>query len=213
RYGKTVDNVLAVDALLEDGEAFRFARGGAFGSARAERLAKDALALAEAESAEILLRYPKVQRRVGGYNLDALIASQPNLAHLLLASKAPLALRTSATLKFPRLPKHRVMGVCHFPSFRSAMETTRHLVALGPAAVELVDHNVLVLGADIPLFKATLADITRGAPDCLLLVEFAGDELAALETDLKRLDECMADHGFTDAVVEVREPPRQRSVW
>ena len=105
------------------------------------------------------------------------------------------------------------MGVCHFPSFRAAMETTQHLVALGPVAVELVDNNVLVLGADIPLFVRTLADITRGQPNCLLLVEFAGDDLDALKRDLKRLDQCMADHGFADAVVEVVEPPRQKPVW
>ena len=105
------------------------------------------------------------------------------------------------------------MGVCHFPSFRAAMETTQHLVALGPVAVELVDNNVLVLGADIPLFRRTLADITKGEPNCLLLVEFAGDDLDALQRDLKRLDQCMADHGFPDAVVEVVEPARQKPVW
>jgi FAD/FMN-containing dehydrogenase len=105
------------------------------------------------------------------------------------------------------------MGVCHFPSFRAAMETTRHLVALGPTAVELVDNNVLVLGADIPLFRRTLADITRGQPNCLLLVEFAGDSVDALRADLTRLDECMADHGFPGGVVDIVEPARQRQVW
>jgi Fe-S oxidoreductase len=117
------------------------------------------------------------------------------------------------TLKLSRLPAHRVMGVCHFPSFRAAMETTKAIVALGPVAVELVDNNVLVLGADIPLFRRTLADITRGQPNCLLLVEFAGDNLPSIKADLKRLDACMADHGFPDAVVEVPEPVRQRQVW
>ncbi len=105
------------------------------------------------------------------------------------------------------------MGVCHFSAFRSAMETTRHLVELGPVAVELVDRNVLELGADIPLFRRTLEDITRGKPDCLLLVEFAGEDHGALVQDLKRLDRCMSDHGFADAVVEVVEPQRQRTVW
>src|SRR3712207_1507778 len=93
------------------------------------------------------------------------------------------------------------------------METTRHLVALGPVAVELVDNNVLVLGADIPLFRQTLAQITKGEPNCLLLVEFAGDDREALIAGLRRLHQCMADHGFPDAVVEVVEPARQRQVW
>jgi FAD/FMN-containing dehydrogenase/Fe-S oxidoreductase len=210
RYGKMVDNVLAVDALLPSGEAVHFATHNA---TTAQALAQDMLRLAERERAEIMARYPKVQRRVGGYNLDSLIQPDPNLAHLLVGSEGTLAAFTSVSLKLSKLPAHRVMGVCHFPDFRSAMVTTQHLVALGPVAVELVDNNVLVLGADIPLFRRTLADITRGQPNCLLLVEFAGDTLDGLKRDLKRLDQCMADHGFHHAVVEVVEPPRQKQVW
>ncbi len=210
RYGKMVDNVLALDALLPSGEAVHFATHNA---TTAQALAADMLRLAERERSEILARYPKVQRRVGGYNLDSLIQPDPNLAHLLVGSEGTLAAFTAVTLRLSRLPVHRVMGVCHFPNFRSAMETTRHLVALGPVAVELVDNNVLMLGADIPLFRRTLADITRGQPDCLLLVEFSGDSLDGLKRDLERLDQCMADHGFRNAVVEVIEPGRQRSVW
>ncbi|WP_244607226.1 FAD-binding and (Fe-S)-binding domain-containing protein [Bosea sp. CS1GBMeth4] len=215
RYGKMVDNVVGLEAMFHDGEAFALGEGplGDNASPRARALMENMLALAERHRGEIEAIFPKVQRRVGGYNLDELIAPAPNLSHLLVGSEGTLALTTQATLKLSSLPQHRVMGVCHFPSFRSAMETTQHLVALGPAAVELVDNNVLVLGADIPLFVRTLADITRGKPNCLLLVEFAGDDLSALKGDLRRLDQCMADHGFADAVVEVVEPARQKPVW
>jgi Fe-S oxidoreductase/FAD/FMN-containing dehydrogenase len=217
-YGKMVDNVLSVDAMLPDGERFAFGRvdnvsGGINGSERVRALAARMLGLADRERQEIEARFPKVQRRVGGYNLDSLIEPVPNLAHLLVGSEGTLALTTGVTLKLSPLPRHRTMGVCHFPSFRSAMETTRHIVALGPVAVELVDNNVLVLGADIPLFRQTLAQITKGAPNCLLLVEFAGEDKDALLGDLRRLDQCMADHGFPDAVVEVVDPAWQRRVW
>ncbi len=218
RYGKMVDNVEAIEALLPDGESVRIGpRGGndpgITGSRDAGSLADRMVTLAERERGEIDRRFPKVQRRVGGYNLDALLPEHPNLASLLVGSEGTLALTTAVTLKLSRLPVHRVMGVCHFPSFRSAMETTQHLVALGPVAVELVDQNILVLGADIPMFRRTLADITRGTPNCLLLVEFAGEDLASLQADLRRLDGCMADHGFPDAVVAIVEPARQRQVW
>jgi FAD/FMN-containing dehydrogenase/Fe-S oxidoreductase len=209
RYGKTVDNVLGVEALLADGQAVGFGPQGVDPG----DLGRAMLTLADAHRDEIERVFPKVQRRVGGYNLDSLIRPAPNLAHLLVGSEGTLAATTAVTLKLTRLPAHRAMGVCHFPSFRAAMETTRHLVALDPTAVELVDNNVLVLGADIPLFRATLADITRGRPDCLLLVEFAGESADDLAGELKRLDACMADHGFPDSVVEVREPARQRAVW
>jgi FAD/FMN-containing dehydrogenase/Fe-S oxidoreductase len=218
RYGKMVDNVLAIEALLCDGERVVFGPSsphgaGAAGSQRACQLGLRVLELARRERDEILRRYPKLQRRVGGYNLDALIAPEPNLAHLLVGSEGTLAVTTALTLKLTRLPAHRAMGICQFPDFRAAMEATRHLVALGPTAVELADNNVLRLGADIPLFRDTLADITRGRPDCLLIVEFAGDGAEALKRDLKRLAECMGDLGFPNAVVDVPEPARQRAVW
>src|SRR5919206_24199 len=78
RYGKMVDNVLAIDALLPDGERFSFGRvdnvgGGIGGSERVRALASRMLSLADRERAEIETRFPKVQRRVGGYNLDSLV--------------------------------------------------------------------------------------------------------------------------------------------
>ncbi len=207
-YGKMVDNVMAIEGLFADCTPFRFGPDRASPHALGERL----IGLAQAECDEIEARFPKVQRRVGGYNLDSLIVSEPNLAHLLVGSEGTLGLSTAITLRLSPLPRHRVMGVCHFPSFRSAMETTRHLVALGPTAVELVDNNVLTLGADIPLFRRSLERITRGRPDCLLLVEFAGEDRDALTAELRCLDACMADHGFPEAVVEVVEPAAQKEV-
>lgn len=215
RYGKTVDNVLAIEGLLADGTPISLTNQGlpASGAPRARDLLDEMNRLARHNAEEIERVFPKVQRRVGGYNLDELLRPTPNPAGLLVGSEGTLAISTSITLKLSTLPKHRVMGVCHFPDFRAAMETTQHLVALNPVAVELVDNNVLVLGADIPMFVRTLSDITKGTPNCLLLVEFAGDDLDDLRKDLKRLDQCMADYGFADAVVEVIEPHRQKSVW
>ncbi|WP_104825471.1 FAD-binding and (Fe-S)-binding domain-containing protein [Rhizobium sp. NXC24] len=214
-YGKMADNVLAIEAMFYDGEQFRLGAEPLADnmSPRIRPLMDRLISLAREHREDIETIFPKVQRRVGGYNLDELLPKDPNLSRLLVGSEGTLALTTAVTLKLSPLPKHRVMGVCHFPSFRSAMETTRHIVALQPVAVELVDNNVLVLGADIPMFVKTLGDITRGTPNCLLLVEFAGDDPDQLGHDLKRLDQCMSDYGFHDAVVEVVEPARQKSVW
>jgi FAD/FMN-containing dehydrogenase/Fe-S oxidoreductase len=218
RYGKMVDNVTAIGGLLADGQPFQFASrsnddGGVRGSEQVKDLARNMLALAQSERAEIGRMYPKLQRRIGGYNLDELLREQANFAGLLVGSEGTLVAITELRLKLARLPLHRVLGVCHFPSFRDSMATTQHIVRLGPTAVELIDHNVLTLGAEIPLFKRTLADITKGQPKALLLVEFAGEELEPLREDLRNLAICMADHGFADAVVEVVDMARQRRVW
>ncbi|HRE21602.1 MAG TPA: FAD-linked oxidase C-terminal domain-containing protein [Rhabdaerophilum sp.] len=207
-YGKMVDNVRAISAFDANGNRL------AFGADTARSpLVTQMLALAEHERDEILARFPKVQRRVGGYNLDALLGKNANSAHLLVGSEGTLAAFTEIELALMPLPAHRVMGVCQFPTFRAAMEMTRHLVALGPTAVELVDRNALDLGSDIAIFRETLRQIAQPETECLLLVEFAGDDAAELRRALIGLDTCMADHGFPACVVAVFDPGFQRRIW
>src|SRR5437660_6107111 len=77
RYGTMRDNTLSMDAVLADGSALHFGEvprdlAGMDSSEQAKNLFRDMLALGEREAAEISEKFPKVQRRVGGYNLDAL---------------------------------------------------------------------------------------------------------------------------------------------
>ncbi|BBI52998.1 hypothetical protein HORIV_54190 [Vreelandella olivaria] len=96
-YGNMVHNVLGVDALLADGSAasFGFVDSFAQGS-REQHLAQQVRAIAERVGPEIRDHFPKVLRRVGGYNLDLFDCQNPmpdhraNLAHLLVGSEGTL---------------------------------------------------------------------------------------------------------------------------
>jgi len=220
RYGTMRRNVRAIDAVLAYGSSARFAElppgaeADSFESPALAALSARLLALGRREAAEIAARFPKVHRRVGGYNIDALTGDTPvNLSHLLVGSEGTLAFSTAIELELQPVPAHRVLGVCHFPTLNGAMDATRHIVALAPAAVELVDRTMLDLARDIPLYRATLERTVRGAPAALLLVEFAGDDHGAQVRDLKRLSELMADLGHRDAVVEAVRPAFQREIW
>lgn len=218
RYGTMRDNVRAIDALLADGTRARFAElngsGDTILAPQAKELADRMLALGRREAAEIAERFPALRRRVGGYNIDALTGNTPvNLAHLLVGSEGTLAFSTSIELDLQPIPPHKVLGVCHFPTFYAAMDATQHLVKLGPAAVELVDRTMIELARDIPLFRQTLERFVRGEPDALLLVEFAGDDRDEQRRDLKRLGALMGDLGFPDAVVEAVDPTFQQAIW
>ncbi len=199
RYGTMRDNVLAIDAVLADGISAHF---GPIASdlsdvpAALRDLAKNLLALGAREAAEIEARFPKVQRRVGGYNLDALLANAPNLSHLLVGSEGTLAFSTRIELKLWPLLGRRAVGACHFGGFRQAMEAVRHIVELGPIAVELVDRTMIELARDIAMFRPTLQQFVRGEPDAILLVEFGEDDFAENQRRLARLHALMGDLGF-----------------
>ena len=226
RYGTMRDNVRAIDAITADGRAFHFGELPAdldsLDAAGGYRdMAKTLVGLGRREAEEIRTRFPPLMRRVGGYNIDALVpglsnrpgAVNGNLAHLLVGSEGTLAFSTNIHLKLHRLPKHKVLGICHFPTFYKAMESTQHIVKLGPAAVELVDRTMMDLARDIPLFRPTIERFVRGAPDALLLVEFAGDDRDEQLRKLHQLGELLGDLGFPGAVVEAINPADQREFW
>ncbi|HEX6112053.1 MAG TPA: FAD-linked oxidase C-terminal domain-containing protein [Geminicoccaceae bacterium] len=218
RYGIMVDNLLAIDALLADGEPIRFGEvpgnlGSVALSSRYLELIQAVRAIADREADAIATAFPRVQRRVGGYNIDRVRPSGHNMAQLLVGSEGTLALFRRLLLRLQPLPRHRALGVCHFPTFHDAMASTKRIVELAPSAVELVDRTILELGRQIPAYRPLIERFVRGAPDALLLVEFAGDEADDQRRQLRGLRELMADLGFPDGVVEAIEPAAQARIW
>jgi len=55
------------------------------------------------------------------------------------------------------LPAATVLGVCHFPTLRGAMDAVQHIVRLGPSAVELVDRTLLGLARENVAFRGAIA--------------------------------------------------------
>jgi FAD/FMN-containing dehydrogenase/Fe-S oxidoreductase len=221
RYGNMVHNVLGIDALLADGSEFHFGASDRIaGAPRAYRaLVERVHAVVRREAAEIEARWPKVLRRVQGYNIDMV---QPgaegsmlahNLAHLLVGSEGTLAYSRRIHLALSSLPQHKTLGVCHFPTFRQSMQAPQHIVKLAPTAVELVDRTMIELARGNAAFKPIVNRFLKGDPDAILLVEFAGDDHGEQLAKLKQLVELMAELGFPGGVVEITDPGLQKEVW
>ncbi|MBV9983093.1 FAD-binding oxidoreductase, partial [Bradyrhizobium sp.] len=225
RYGTMRDNTLSMEAALADGRELHFgevSRELAGVPEASAALFRDMLDLGAREADEIADSFPKVQRRVGGYNLDSLVPRNApnNMAHLLVGSEGTLAFTTKVELKLWPVIRNKVLGVCHFGSFYEAMDAAQHLVKLKPIAVELVDRTMIALGRDIALFQGVIASAVRGDPDAILVVEFAEEDQDENLRRLKQLSELMADLGFAwsneqrkrGGVVEVTEPALQTAI-
>jgi Fe-S oxidoreductase len=182
--------------------------------------------LALALKPEIEARWPKVLRRVGGYNLDVFHNQNEkpyaqdgsvNLAHLLVGSEGTLALTRSLKLQLSELPRAKVLGVVNFPTFYKAMDSAQHIVKLGSdgtlTAVELVDRTMIELSLQNPAFAATVRGALIGKPDALLLVEFAGADKAALLRKLSDLEQLMGDLGLPGSVVLMADEVPQKALW
>ena len=201
RYGTMRDNVISIEAVMHDGTVATF---GEVDLARAQSntpydlLAADMLALGAENAALIEARFPKLKRRVGGYNLDALVRNghAPNMAHLLVGSEGTLAYFTKIELKLWPVVGKKVMGVCHFPTFYQAMDATQHLVKTDPLSVELVDATMIGLSRQIPMFRPTIDKVVKGDPAAVLLVEFDEGSPEANAAKLRDLHQAMADLGF-----------------
>jgi FAD/FMN-containing dehydrogenase/Fe-S oxidoreductase len=220
-YGNMVHNVLGASAWLSDGSLVEFGPVSTLGS-RGREIADFVRDLASSLHDDIEARWPKVLRRVGGYNLDIFDnqSERPytadgsvNLAHLLIGSEGTLAYTRSLLLKLSPLPRAKVLGVVNFPTFHAAMDAAQHIVKLGPTAVELVDRTMIDLSAANPAFKATIESALVGTPAAILLVEFCGDHKAALLQKLKDLVDLADELGLPGCVVQMADDAAQKNLW
>lgn len=222
-YGNMVHNVLAIDAVLADGEKCHFGSlVKPVTESRTLGLLRGLERIATRERDEIIERVPKVLRRVAGYNIDLFDCQNPrtytddghaNLSHILVGSEGTLAYSRQITLKLAPLPAHKVLGVVNFPTFYQAMDMTQHIVKLKPAAVELVDRTMIDLSMENPAFRPVIEKALVGQPQAILLVEFAGETRDELLEQLDRLAELMADLGLPDSVVKMPEAGAQKALW
>jgi FAD/FMN-containing dehydrogenase/Fe-S oxidoreductase len=203
RYGNTRENTVSIDAILANGSAQHFSQvapdlSDLPANSSFAPLARELLAIAAEHAPDIEASFPKVQRRVGGYNLDSLLPgrNELNLAHILVGSEGTLAFSTAIELQLAPVLGRRTVGACHFGNFFHAMDAAQHIVKLGPIAVELIDRTMLGLARDIALFQPTIDAVVHGDPEAILFVEFAEEDYGESFRRLLRLVELMADLGF-----------------
>ena len=218
--GQTVDNVVDLDVVLSDGSTARFGaldgegleakmRAGALEGEVYRRL----LEIGEANAEEVLRRYPKIQRRVSGYNLDELVHGAPfDAARFVVGSEGTLVTITEAKLRLVPRPKVTSLAVLHFHDLLESMEATVETLELDPAAVELIG-SMIVRQARTNLEYSRMMDFIEGDPEALLAVELTGDSQVEVDAKLDRLEERMDRSGLGYAVRRLTEPEDQAKVW
>jgi FAD/FMN-containing dehydrogenase/Fe-S oxidoreductase len=153
-YGRTADNVVALDALTVGGE-------------RVASRSAELTALVDKSLGDIRPRFGLFSRQVSGYSLEHLLPEHGrSLDRFLVGSEGTLAVVTGATVRLVEDAPHRVLVVLGYPSMADAADAVPSLLAHSPVACEGLDERITALVPSAP-------DLPRGKG--WLFVEVTGE--------------------------------------
>ncbi len=193
-YGNMVHNVLAIEAILDDGSIFNFDQinknylATKNNQDRLYKIIDKFIDVRQQVGSEIDANWPTTQRRVGGYNIDLIDPEGFNSSNLLVGSEGTLSLFNKIKLKLSEIPKNKILGVCYFDNFHQAMELSKEIVKLKPTCVELMDQNLLNLAKEIPMYAGGIKKYIKGNPEAVLMVEFIDTEKSVYEKKINDLE-------------------------
>ncbi len=220
-YGKTSDHVLELDVVLADGTrtTLRPLADDELDSVAGRsdpvgRLHSGIREVVEPNRALIDQAFPRVMRRVSGYNLDSFVrdGARFDLGKLVSGSEGTLCTVVGAKLRLVERTPHTVLVACHFHDLIEAMQANLVALETSPAAVELTDKVLMDLTRNSPEHAPTRV-FMEGDPAALLFVEYFGDREDQLEMKMDELEDALRQHGLGYAYVRARDPGQQKRMW
>ncbi len=219
-YGKTVDHVLAAQVLLADGtelslhelspEAYEQKAQQPDREGQIYHTFRETI---QSHADEIKARFPKVMRRVGGYNFDEFVdAHHWNLAKLITGSEGTLAVTLELTLRLEPLPRHKSVAVVHFADLSEAIQAVQPMLPYQPSAIEILDQTVLRLSRE-NLTTQQHCHFIDGDPAAILIVEFYGDTTQEVMQRPAAMIEVLQQRGIGYAYPLFPEGKAYDDVW
>ena len=219
-YGKTLDHVKELNVILSDASQahLRELEGRELenileGSGLESDIYRNVLRVAREHIPEIEARYPKIMRRVSGYNLDDFTGSGPvNLARMAVGSEGTLCVTTEAKLNLVPRPMMTSLAVLHFRDLFVACEAIPEILKHDPSSIEILDRMVLERSRESFGHSQSLSFL-EGDPGSLLLTEFYGESEAELTAKMDALRDDMYSKRLAYACVNLLDRGAQATVW
>ena len=219
-YGKTLDHVLELTAYLADGSevlmkdlSLEELELKCQAQTSEGRIYKELTNIISSHREHILARYPKILRRVSGYNLDEFVKPQPlNLARLAVGSEGTLACVVEAKMRLVHRPKHVALDVIHFREVWEALEVSPTIVETAPYALELLDRQILDL-ARKNLVQSKQMGFIQGDPDAILIVEYDGATEREVQGKIEKLELLRKQQGIGYDSVQAFVPEDVQRIW
>jgi FAD/FMN-containing dehydrogenase/Fe-S oxidoreductase len=221
-YGKTIDHVLEQEVVLSDGSVTRFQpltagelEAVCAGDSLEAECYRVVRRLASEHAAEVDRRFPKVLRRVGGYNLDEFTkGDRPfNLAKLMVGSEGTLGVVLEAKINLVPLPKAKAVLAIQFAELLESLAATPVILRHGPSAIEVMDKFILDHTKQSPVLDALRRSFIEGDPGSLLCVEFYADRAEDLPPRLQAVEQDLRGRGLGYRYHHAYDLPGQAKVW
>jgi FAD/FMN-containing dehydrogenase/Fe-S oxidoreductase len=219
-YGKTIDHVLELQCLLVDGSEVTLrdlTLAELEAKCRADGLEgqiyREVRRLVDQHADEIRARYPKLMRRVSGYNLDEFVKSQPfGLHRLAVGSEGTLVAVVEMKVRLVRRPKFTALDVIHYDDLQAALESSADLLTTAPYAVEVTDKMILDLARENIEQRARMGFV-QGDPAAIMIVEYSGESEAEVRAKIEALEALRARKRIGYAAHLAYDPAEQLSIW
>jgi FAD/FMN-containing dehydrogenase/Fe-S oxidoreductase len=221
-YGKTIDHVLEQEVVLADGSIahFRALNPDELDAAmQGDTLEAECYRTVHRVSTtcadEVDRRFPKVIRRVGGYNLDEFVSPEKpfNLAKMMVGSEGTLAVVLEAKLNLVPLPKFKAVLVVQFADLLEALAATPLILTHRPSATEVMDKFILDHTYLSPNLQRVRETFIEGNPGAILCIEFYDETQEALPPRLKACEQDLVANKYGYRYFHALEPAQQGRVW
>jgi FAD/FMN-containing dehydrogenase/Fe-S oxidoreductase len=220
-YGKTIDHVLEQRVVLSDGTCAHFRpldRNQADAAVAGDGIEAGAYRaipeLGRRHADEIERRFPKVLRRVGGYNLDAFVdPSRPvDLTRIMIGSEGTLGFIVDAKIKLVPLPKQKSVLTIEFDELLDALGATPAILKHGPSAVEVMDDFILSHAKSHPALDLQRRAMITADGSALLCVEFYADSIDELKARMTGVQRDLQSQKPRQ-MRQVLDAQKQQAIW
>ncbi len=212
-YGKTIDHVLEMDVVLASGEQRTFKEMKFETAAHMGGLEGRIAGIVNANREEIDRRFPKIMRRVSGYNLDEFVRNGKfDLTKMMVGSEGTLATVHQAKVRIEPRPPATALCVVHFADIVDSIRASDIILPFKPAAIEMLDDMIIKLGRG-SLDLSRQMGFIEGNPAAILIVEFYGENEAELRSKIEALEAELKRNKAGYAYVRAFDAIEQYNIW